>query len=712
MSTRHQTPQRSQVHLALRARSRSAGQDEAVLRNMLWLINAHDQLLGFREIATNLQRILAPFRNAIANASDPESEFAPFRGWLSVLDWIVEEEINPDVVDARRSRNPKKRENPIDRHGMLRHPLYSALWHHHDNSRSIKLYASLQWHVLSAHVNWLFRQSQLDLNVGRVVYETYGADDEWKAFPNSPYAATLRLRYLGRMPWSSILGCLNLNEKTWDFVSQLPSVECPVDLQRFKTLWKGWRSELYGFLARALGREEWDERDSASNARRPSGPRRPRRSIAGSAGEPRDPGQRSPSERWLSVTELAGTATAEEIDSFDLPPEELGDEENLYLADQNASAEDARNLAIRSAIAARGQLRHMQMANQLLPWSYDQLSIHEVRNLLLRSEEEWQKLAGQHVWTANCHLQAEAIALVEIMLWTSCSLESAHATRVLTGKQSDPSWESQESCADLLFDIGKSRSTWRVRALLPPYLTDILDVRSEAYALAPFISLPDRADITEVLRTLTKRRRRDPNYTPNPGQFFPSLQPLIDRNERLTAGYFFLNDVETYRQTIEGFLKHESTRRVTIHRISSFLFNRLVSSAGDIMAAVLITGREHHLARTQRFYATYSTDTLERIYVEVVSRTLSEALGKVPQPASRPKGEVEGSQTDYVGARLCAKRTSVIRAVQLLKDEVQNVFAVIDRDQAIEFHNLYTLYTLIFFGYATSMRAIRTPIYC
>lgn len=54
---KHLAPARRPAHLDMRRRARDAGQDEDALRNMLWLINAHDRLLVFRQIAAIMLRI-------------------------------------------------------------------------------------------------------------------------------------------------------------------------------------------------------------------------------------------------------------------------------------------------------------------------------------------------------------------------------------------------------------------------------------------------------------------------------------------------------------------------------------------------------------------------------------------------------------------------------------------------------------------------------
>lgn len=82
-------PAESIQHLRLRAAARKAGQDEETLRDVFWLINAHDQLIGFGEVACNLLTILRPLEEYRFTGGWTD-EMELFSGWASVLEWIVE----------------------------------------------------------------------------------------------------------------------------------------------------------------------------------------------------------------------------------------------------------------------------------------------------------------------------------------------------------------------------------------------------------------------------------------------------------------------------------------------------------------------------------------------------------------------------------------------------------------------------------------------
>lgn len=134
-----------------------------------------------------------------------------------------------------------------------------------------------------------------------------------------------------------------------------------------------------------------------------------------------------------------------------------------------------------------------------------------------------------------------------------------------------------------------------------------------------------------------------------------------------------------------------------------FVFNRLVARSGDLMAGALITGRMGTLTRTERFYASYPTAALRQLYFSAASKMVRRLTAKnCPRPLPAPE-----LWQGNVGARLCAKDDKVEGAITALKEEIETVRGV--KRKRTEFHNLLTLYAVMYFCFSTSCRPIRTP---
>lgn len=231
--------------------------------------------------------------------------------------------------------------------------------------------------------------------------------------------------------------------------------------------------------------------------------------------------------------------------------------------------------------------------------------------------------------------------------------------------------------------------------------------------------MPDVDKIGKVLQVLLQQKKRLHKVHEVKQGKSSRVPDAGEMAERTDTGYLFLRDVEEYRSELSGWLQdpeNNLTGRVTLNRVRTYLFHRLVAETGDLMAAVLITGHDHPQARSQKFYAVYSEERLQRTYTEVAE--LAFRLGRKAAGFSEPALSDEDNQRTgennpragkWIGARLCAKRDEVVRAIRELRDGINSLHGFKDFKDFVRYHNLYTLYTVLMFAYATAMRAIRTP---
>ncbi len=699
--SKHVAPNWSPEHLRLRDAARRAGHDEETLRDILWLINAHDRLFGLRRVATNLLGIIE------SKARDHEN--LVFEEWPEVLRWIAKSYLEPGALRAGTSaRGPSGAESsedasakdPVRHRGIGRHPLYDCLW-----QRSKKWaihYRGLQWHLLRAHVSYLLTNTRRD------EYENYGDSPEWKAFPNSPYAATLSLRELAKHDWGPILPRLRVSSSARAFSGILGKVECPDGVPKsLVSKWRTRRSDLRSFIAKANGWKEWVHRAGGQGNFASRYPDRDLSTPDAMPGDPDDLDAHWPAARWVTIPGAAHgsgskrTYTTEELLNLDLDPDEIVELEHRYLVAPEDDDPDYQHLAMLSALGARGQLRHLQMAHQLLPWDYNHLTLHELAWCLHECSNAVREISDLAHVNEDQYLILELVTLIHVMLWTGSSLDRACDLRIIEGSTNSDVGPRFTTEVDLVFESKSNQ--WRIRAITPDYKSVIEDPENQAYAPADSFPLPDIAKTSAFINLLWPLSESD--------------HVGADTDETIAAarrkeGRLFLGSETYYRTHLREWLKGRTnalTGRVTVGRIESFLFNRLLAAKGDLMAAVLITGHSHPQARTQQFYASYGVAQLQSIYIEAASAIVREAHLAADLEPPELCADTGPAPNEHVGARLCATQDAVQRAIRRLREDLDVATTINDRAQAINYHNLYTLYTLRMFAYATSVRAIRTP---
>lgn len=699
----HVAPNCSPEHVRLRGLARRSGQNEQTLRDLLWLINAHDRLLGLDRIAANLLQIVEMGEDEAGNDSGQQGDLAVFRGWREVLYWLSDTFPEPRRISTALQQG----ECPILGYGITRHPLYGCLWF-----RSVvepKQYLLLQRYLLIAHAGYLYRESQNDWTISRTQYEAYGSHGMWCVFPNSPEEAMRSVRKMAEGKWGPLLAELPVEKHPAEFPKALGIVKCPDRLG--PELWKDWpslREDIQFFLEKVYDQRPWVEREGGRRGVSLSHNEWNHWSIDATPGDADDPDDRWVPSRWLTVSKPESGLNSSELLDLDLCPDEIEELQHWLLVAPDQP--DIRQLAIESALAARGQSRHVQLVHQLLPWEYSQLTVQELAHLLHETSDAFRSLSKSD-WSDDEYHTAELVTLLHVMLWTGSPLERAWDLRVLTGRETKQFRKQAIENAGLLFDLAKPG--WYIRAISPPYKSEIPDPLNQTYPRAASFYLPDHASTASFLRAFLAGdplKRAKPTANPNPAE--TETERSVECNRRLKEGYVFRDTLEHYRDGLKEWVDrpaHNLTGRITLHRIATFIFNRLVAITGDVMAGVLITGRDHPLARTQRFYSAYSASRLQQIYCEATGtavRQAHQAAGREPPP---PPKDVAPDEEHFIGARLCLRRSEAEKAISGLEVKICKSRSITDRDSLEAFHNFYTLWTVLMFDWATSMRAIRTP---
>jgi hypothetical protein len=674
----HTSPKDSTYHRSLRSALRKLAGDDEVLRDIFWLLNASDHLYDVRRLASNLLGLLPLVRGISEESSLAEIWEALFSNWEPVLRLIV----NSLPTDICPEQNAVT--NPYRGDAFLRNPLWANLW----EQVCVPGYRWLVSHFVFAHVRYLYTGGNEDWRLGRTAYERYGGDTRWKALPQLTYDAALKIRQLADSPWIPVHEGRLDRRPPREFLTAFSSFDRPASDNNDSGSWQDDRGTIRTFLARANGFESWPERNPLDESEFPGRNLVTIASDEATPGDPDDPDTRGwPDGSIVSIAAPMSEEILEEAIDSGIDPEELADKTEYYLAAPAGSTE-LQQLAIQREIQVRGQYRHLQMQHQLLPFAYDIPSAQEVKHLLERLDEATIMLRGVRERDEANRRAAEIVGLIQIQLWLGVSLGRARSLVVIEKCESDEDAACTVAEGTLIYS--RLDKEWIVPIDSPPYRREYLDPEKQAHPHLRWLPLPDIGGVgryAEALRSIALKS---------------DLHPRTGSAHHIAL---FPADQDEYEQGLREFLREsEATRRITVRRLGLFLFNRLVAHSGDLMAGALITGRMGTLTRTERFYASYSVSFLRQLYVDRTSRMLQLTTSQAPQiqPLRNPSG-----WQGHVGARLCAKDQAVKQSITDLKDAIGQA-----RDVAgdlVEFHNLLTTYTVMYFCFSTSCRPIRTP---
>jgi len=681
----HIEPGRSPQHLDLRAAVREAGHDDETLRDILWLVNANDRLLGLRKIARNLSFLLRNFLCSETGSSTSGSAAQLFLGWEPVLSWIATK------LPAETCREGNHRTNPNRGKAFLRNPLWSALWHEPKDAKFAAAYGTLQFQVLYAHARYLWTESGNDSRLCRLAYEQYGRPEMWDVFPDSPYLAALRLRRLAEANWIRVLGPIDNSLPPRSYVEAFGAIEFPAEATaELAKTWPEYRAEIRSFLARAHGFEPWSlgawTRKNAILVRTPG----TIKSEDVSFGDSDDPETcQLPNSRIVTISSALPPDIAEEAFQSDLDPDEIVDHDECFLAENGR--EDLQQIAIDAALSARGQYRHVQMRHQLFPFDYNIPAAQEMRNLLSALDQIWLELGDERTWDPAKCITAETVALIEIMVWYGFPLSRVHQMVVIGDSEPGNSSKSTVPIGTLAYDC--ECAEWIVPIDPPPYKRVIVGSTKQAHPHEPWLPLQDVAGVGRFVDVLNRARNRR------------SSSPIFVCPSHHCA--LFQDELKTYELSIRNLLQrvNGSEGRVTLRRIGAFLLNRLVAVRGDLMAGSLITGQFSALTRTERYYACYPVSSLRKLYYRVASAMIRQIRCEQPPPETPPS--FPSLWHGYVGARLCARDRDVKLAIGNLGESIEALCEV--KNQTIAYHNLLTLHSVLLFCFCTSCRPVRAP---
>lgn len=667
-------PGESESIRILRDLAVDADMDEEILREILWLTTAHPNLLAFATAAERLQQILMAIPETWKDAVDG----AGIGAWQPIIDWLCQEK--PTLIAAigehfgRRVNTTKS--NPLRGSHSTEFPFYATLCEPLPPGHNGDLFILLSAQLLIAHVIAMRDNSALS------EYEIHGKALQWKFLPNAVDSAARAIRRLAEAKYQPALPALPVDRPPEMFAELLETLPLPTESDLARD-----RPCLLRFLQKALGLLDWREKNGGGGGGGKGGHRWVGGRLVGPnltverdrSGADDDPAGGLGVIDLVRFHRLSSRKRNARLRS-DLPPDEDTDDEEVLLSDFECeiTRQDPGSLAR----AARAKARHVAKNNQMLSWAYDTLADPEIGALLQHLRHSSDQLLTMTDWADEQRLEAAAVFMLLAMTLTGSSRERVLNVRIYGDK-------SMGKETDLCLVSPQARPVahihWRMRPLSPDYKTDLenpedTDLRPQAGE----IDLPDHFGLAQLVERL-----------------------LVPGNKAPHGEAIFGWRSDDYMGTARHWLNRRfSGGRITLNKIEGILWSRVYRRTGDAALASCVCGVNHPLARVSLFYTSPWESDLRRLYEEALKPYLPSTHCPAPEQST---GVATPLTLRAAGARLCPTVAAVQSMFTRLLDDIKQAEAYLDRSGFVRYHNLLTLYSVQFFAYSTTCRAIVTP---
>jgi len=441
------------------------------------------------------------------------------------------------------------------------------------------------------------------------------------------------------------------------------------------------------------------------------------------------------------------TGIVEDCDRFDECPDEDDEWDEEWEGEQDDDGENEgapdeghrRRSPGRKGVSTASRRNQAIRASKMFPFGNDRIAPCELVPLEVNARKRLDAIFAE---LANCRSlmpkekdaqlsinverklleEADVIAFALVMLWTGSGIERTKSLRVSDSTDFSESVE----LAILMSSTDEGKDTIiRVHSPFPPYQTGPQAPIEFDRARTQFVLLRDPAGLGPILQKLADFQQIARSKNSGSGA---AAQETPERGSyeifRKPCGY--------YRVRIEQMLSRwDKTGRLTLTRIEATLFGSVMSWTGkDIIAATMITGTYKTQARVPMYYACRRMDVLQAIYAGTVtylrfqinqeaqvanalpSQTIPQltstlAYGRPASPPSRYDPSPSG--TLYVGIRHCPTDSDLHNAVLRLIDQLGRHWDLTRQDHWTRYTDLFTFYTIWYFGFDTGVRPIVCP---
>lgn len=384
-------------------------------------------------------------------------------------------------------------------------------------------------------------------------------------------------------------------------------------------------------------------------------------------GDPDDPDQLPG--HYNVLTERA------EAGDEDLAGDEMSPAVEVWLLDDDACDRPF----VADLLSQQGVEAHIVRSRQMIPDSYSQLTVLELRDLLFGASDLFyacRKELSCSQDVSHIQLRMEAIVTLHISLWLGQPTTQTVNLAVVDS--------ADEDCDGLVLVRG-DQAYFSMVVRRPELAGDERWQAEAGVRLALLrIMLPDLAGTAGLINTLLAAFPR------SSGKVFTYQTDEIEREAKAVLHMLSGGD-----------------KRVTPGKVRRYLFHQLVSDTHDVAAASLLSGVQDPSSQTPRYYLQLDASYLRRIYTTSLERVLTQiyaCAGLAYQPTQHQR-----TQRGAVGATHCLLPETIKANVRTMENILRKRPA--GRLSAmIAWHNCYTLWVVQMLMLATGCRAIRSPL--
>lgn len=704
-------PKISLGHASLLRFAASHGVEADVLRQLLWLTNAHPDLLSHARIFQNLSAIFASpvfFRDCVTTWASDWTDLIP--AWIECTRLLSH---NKTAISRQSGlgqfdlKAPNTAHHPMSGLGLVRHAISGALWNvtellsqypppAWDGSASAAFFR-LQAHFLAAVVESRHRLSSLEF------YEQYDGELERPIAPTVNSAISPSIRELSYAKHAPLLELFPVTDSTVEYARQFQTDRFDLDsleasyrgdakklvatiarfFQRFLKVLHGWhpaQNSRFGatYLNRTGhlgGRSGFIPSSEIAGVYRRESPTlddipSPAKTVGATLFISRDPAKEN-SPLALEKSGLAPEETLEEV--FTLLPPDAARKELLKLHRQNL------------AIASRAQS---------LPYDNAALTPQEIRNVWRVTTKAIASCCNHQNPDSSLVTESQAAIAIQLSLCFGQPLATVLQFRHLDQSfLDDLNFQmAPESHLPALIIRGNNRDCVTdavveiaLPGIHPEYQTAISeDLEEIDRPYQAYFTLPDLMGCCEGAINLKQ-------------QFWPA-----------SATLFPIERIAEIQRAAKTLIDACQTSRITLPRIQSVMARLATAFEGDVCLSWVLTADQNALNQPRLFYSRYRIDRLRRAFCRASRRIAGAAGYGIPLRLLQECNLVTSDLR--VGARFVIARNELRELIKLLKEELAEPANDLSSLQGmVQYANLYVLYSSIFQSIDSSLRAINSP---
>lgn len=707
------SPKDSEAHRALIAAADHAGLNSMHLRRLLWLINAHPNLVAHGQIFDHIKLHLDSPVFSDQNLKWAAGWTSEIPEWRLLCAWVVANRRKLSQLAGLKEfdlSHPGK--HPIVSKGVGRHGVVAALWNKHESSsghskssasesKACAHYLQLQGHLLASYMNCRFVMSDL------AFYEEYQFDEERPIAPMSTQAISVALRMFSLRKFSHFLEGIPSVSSTPEFANVIRDFRPPADELEHSTRTSSIATDSVEPYLHSI-RRYFNRFSDMQGPWRPSQSKRKRGGGSGgharvhgfinlpgpegvffedAAPQSNDPdvpiaiGQRVfvQAERPSEAAAIKGAPNF--VETSGLAPGELLEEVFPLYSPQEMKGQVLKGHFQRLAAEARAQV---------FPFDFSLLTPTEVA-AVDRQANEWIAAGLRHAQVDVLNLKLVAGLLVRTMLCFGQSVHQALSMQVAWITPATTFYELTNLEQITLIVQADSPGDWKNACVQGFRLTGIgPDYKSD---------MP--AGLEDVDREFTSSFLL-PDLLGAGKQLAQYLQ-VTDRKDLHSFGI----DLNAARQAVAALLESLDEPRITPNKLAGVIASIIAAQTGDETLAWVITGDQRKANQTRMFYMRYTTQQLNDAYVRAARRMARMVGAPPPLPVSTQPTRLS---VPSVGARFVI---SIEEVRELVEELVTHLTQPLPKKPSQgffqQYHRRYVMYTHLFQSLETSIRAITGP---